>query len=315
MKFSKHLVVIIVALALGGAATFMSYRLIQSEVAERTGNKVEKKVGVVVANQDLEAGTILTTSLLSVREIPEAYITSDSLMPEAVGQVESGRLLRPVKGGEQLLMSAVSRVDNQSFSSTLKTGTRALTFSVDEVNSLSGLLTPDDHIDLLLVYKKGEQDVSLPLLENIRVLATGQKLKSNQGSAEEQSQAANNSYTNITLEVTTLDARKLTLAQSAGARITAVLRSTKDEMPLVKRAASLNELLAYGESTPPKRAAGSSYGIPVYVGGMGDLKPSLTRVANPTSLPNPAAMQQLVSLLQKEQKDQQPVLSSPSPKN
>lgn len=293
MKSGKHLLLILVALALGGGATWLSYNLIQSEVAERTGHKDEKKVGVVVATSDLALGTVIDTSMLAVREIPEAYITSDSLLPDGVAQVEGGRLLRPLKGGEQLLLSAVSRVADQAFSSTLKPGSRALTFAVDEINSISGMLTPEDRIDLLIVYTKGEQQLSMPLLQNVRVLATGQAMKN---SDNEESAAV---YTNITLELTPLDARKLTLAQAAGARLTSILRSPKDEAPLTTRPASFNELVINGGQSP-NRARSSSYGIAVYVGGNGELKPTTTRVSTPTQA-SAAAFKELQTLLQREQ--------------
>lgn len=303
MKSGKHLILILVALALGGGATWLSYNLIQTEVAERTGHKEEKKVGVVVATSDLATGAILDASMLAVREIPEAYITSDSLLPDNVGQIEGGRLLRALKGGEQLLLSSVSRVADQAFSSTLKPGSRALTFAVDEINSISGMLTPEDRIDLLIVYSKGEQQLSMPLLQNVRVLATGQTMK---GSDNEE--ASTEAYTNITLELTPLDARKLTLAQSAGARLTSILRSPKDEAPLTTRPASFNELVVNGGQVPARSARSSSYGIPVYVGGLGEFKPTTTRVASPSPA-SAEAMKELTALLHNEA---QPAVVAPA---
>lgn len=303
MKSGKHLILILVALALGGGATWLSYNLIQTEVAERTGHKDEKKVGVVVATSDLATGAVLDASMLAVREIPEAYITSDSLLPDNVGQIEGGRLLRPIKGGEQLLLSSVSRVADQAFSSTLKPGSRALTFAVDDINSISGMLTPEDRIDLLMVYTRGEQQLSMPLLQNVRVLATGQTMKS---SANEASAEA--TYSNITLELTPLEARKLTLAQASGTRLTSILRSPTDAAPMTNYAASFNELVINGGQGNARAARSSSYGIAVYVGGNGDLKPTTTRVANPKPTAE-EAMKELTALLQKEQ---QPMLAAPS---
>ena len=297
MKSGKHILLILVALALGGMATYMSYRLIQNEVNARIGNSEEKKVGVVVAATDLDAGVTLDTGMLAIREIPEAYITSDSVMPGAVGQIDSGRLLRPVKSGEQLQLSGVSRLADQAFSSSLQAGSRALTFSVDDVNSMSGLLAPEDHIDLLLVYRRGEQDFSIPLLQNIRVLATGR----NQGrlTTEATPSSTDQQYSNITLELTPQEARKLTLAQATGARITAVLRHPKDQALITHRSATFNDLVVNDRMPAGRSAARSSYGIPIYVGGMGgNLKPSVTQVGQTRSTAS-AALEQLGALMQR----------------
>lgn len=295
MKSGKHVVLILVAITLGALATYLSNRLIQQEVTTRIGNKTEKKVDVIVAAIDLEAGALLDSSVLAIRQIPEPYVTSDSVLPDAVAQIESGRLERAVKSGEQLQFSDLKRAADQAFSRSLKTGSRALTFSVDEVNSLSGLLSPDDRIDMLLVYRKGEHDLSMPLLQNIRVLATGRELHSMATASP--SANPDQQYSNITLELSPLEARKLTLAQAAGARITALLRNPMDQVPITSRSASFNDLVVNGTMPSLHPVTRGSYGIAMYVGGVGsDLKPSMTRVANGQSSAS-AALQQLTSLL------------------
>lgn len=314
MNPGKHIFLIVIALMLGAMATFISNRLIQQEVKARIGSKLEKKSAVVVAAADMEAGAVLDISMLAIREIPEPYVTSDSVTPDAVGQIESGHLRRPIKSGEQLQFSNVRRQGEQAFSSSLKAGSRALSFSVDEVNSISGFITPEDRIDMLLVYRKGEQDLSMPLLQNIRVLATGKEAAPRTDNSSPHD--LDRTYSNITLELSPQEARKLTLAQAAGARITAVLRNPKDQAPITSHSASFTDLVVNDKMPSLRRVSRGSYGISMYVGGMGgDLKPSMTQVAMGQSSAS-AALQQLTHLLRDGRKPlQQPDTPPISNKN
>ena len=58
----------------------------------------------------------------------------------------------------------------------LTIGKRAITFPVDEINSISGMLQPGDKIDLIATIRQLNNDVTYPLLQDVQILATGTQL-------------------------------------------------------------------------------------------------------------------------------------------
>jgi hypothetical protein len=65
----------------------------------------ESFVPVVMAAQDLPAGTVLSFDLIFQRGMPETYVTPSSLKPDQVHTVIGRQLLVPVKQGDVLLAS------------------------------------------------------------------------------------------------------------------------------------------------------------------------------------------------------------------
>jgi pilus assembly protein CpaB len=127
----------------------------------------------------------------------------------------------------------------QVFSATLENGNRALTTEVDEVNSISGLLRPTDHIDLIVTARgtgTNTGEVTFPLLTNVEVLATGQVTRKGEGSDQSRT------YTTITLSVSPVDAQRIVVAKNSG-RLTAVLRNPDDAKANIVPAMRIDDLL------------------------------------------------------------------------
>ena len=160
------------------------------------------------------------------------------------------------------------------FSSRVKPGIRALTISVDEINSISGMLQPGDRIDLLLTARppsangrgEAEHDATVPLLQNLLVMATGRQVRPG---ADENGDAR--SFSSVTVEVTPSQAQRLIVAQRAG-RLTAVLRNPDDGMPMDAAAVDLRSLFpqpARPAVAPRKVVARQDRRPQMIVGGMG----------------------------------------------
>ena len=91
---------------------------------------------------------------------------------------------------------------------------------MSSVNSISGMLRPGDRIDLIYSNKGSQgQDLTMPLLSNVTVLATDQSVSKRDESGKERS------FSTITLEVSPLDADRIIVAKASGqltARATSV---------------------------------------------------------------------------------------------
>ena len=154
---------------------------------------------------------------------------------------------------------------NQVFSATLKKGWRALTFEVDAVNSISGMLRPGDRIDLIYTARGisggpagSDVDVTAPLMSNVTVLATDQSV-----TKRDLETGKERSFSTITLEVSPLDADRIIVAKESG-RLTAVLRHPEDESANTTRALTAANLSGRGTA---RETSGPS--VEYIVGGNG----------------------------------------------
>lgn len=99
----------------------------------------------------------------------------------------------------------------------IETGKRAMTISVDEVQSVSAFVNPGSIVDIVSVYDDGTSQI---LLENVKVLAVGNRV----GAPDEDNDEP---YETVTLELTPKDGATLALAKEY-AYITLMLRDGED---------------------------------------------------------------------------------------
>jgi pilus assembly protein CpaB len=263
-KINTNWLLLGAAVVLGVGAVYLSNQLIRSKMAEleAEAKRGQETVNVVVAKRDLERGDAITSEVMAVRAVPKEFVSTSAITPNQFADFERQRLVVPIKRGEPLLAIHSEGNGTSVFSATLKKGHRALTFEVDTVNSISGMLRPGDFIDLIYTSKSpglGDQDVTLPLLSRVQVMATDQVLsKRNEATGQERS------FTTITLELSPLDADRIIVAKKAG-QLTAVLRHPDDDTPNGTR--SLTALGLLQSTTAPKPGNTIEY----LVGGGGGL--------------------------------------------
>jgi pilus assembly protein CpaB len=220
------IILLFCAIAAGGAGWYLSKQYISSEVStyKATFEAERKTVPVVVANFYLKVGDEISTANASVREIPKSYVPANAVAPNQFSSVLEGRqILHPVRGGDPIFANSVSQAKISGLASLLKTGERAITIPVSNLDTFSGFLNPGDFIDLMITMKDGEQKRTVPLAQNLRVLAAGTDL--DDGVPERDKKKAR--VGEITLGVKPLVATRLIHAQTVG-DITLLLRKPED---------------------------------------------------------------------------------------
>ncbi len=270
-------VVLLGAGALGFAtlATFGANRYIANAIETQRAQSrpaAPATSKVVVAKYDLVAGEVVSTDNMAVRDLPVEFLPGSVLRPERFESVSGMRISRAMRSGEPLLQEALQPADPGGLSTRVRQGIRALTLSVDEINSVSGMLRPGDRIDLLLTVRPPGADsnataeLTKPLLQDLLVLATGRKL----GPASEEAQGTR-PFTTITVEIGPEEAKRVVIAQRAG-KITALLRHPDDRRPMSESAVDVGTLLGVARSTPTALRPAPSRSAPeLIVGGMGSL--------------------------------------------
>lgn len=195
----------------------------------QSGNRSTTEV--LTAAIAIPANTIITDEMITVSEIPDAAILSGAITEK---ELVLGRIAKSdIFAGEQILegkMILPGESGNNTLAYSIEPGMRAITIPVDSNTGLSGMLKPQDKIDIIseLDYQPvgGEPKTYTTLIaENIKLLAIDNIL-SEQGKTGDQDAAP--SYSNITLEVTLKQAMEISLAAYTG-QLRAVLRSPLDE--------------------------------------------------------------------------------------
>ncbi len=232
LKVNKAWVVLGVALVIGALAALAARNYLANQMEAIEARDRGNRINLVVAKHELKRGERLSSENVAVRPIPKDYAQSNAVAPDDFQRLDGRTLNYALKPGEMVLWSMLEGQKSPSFSARIDAGHRAITVSVDEINSISGMVEPGDAIDLFVsVDRQGRKDV-LPLMRSVTVLATGQRAGDDPRSGERRQ------FTTVTLDTTPEQAESLLVARDAG-RITATLRSPKDRLAVATLDASL----------------------------------------------------------------------------
>jgi pilus assembly protein CpaB len=258
------------AFAVVGARHYIADRLALEKARLQPRHEM---LEVVVARRDLRRGEPVGPETMAVRSMPREFTPGGAVVPARFDVLVGARLLVPMRAGEPLLPASVASADTASISSRVRPGIRAMTISVDEVNSLSGMLQPGDRIDLLLSVRPAaaggmpQPEVTRTVMQGIVVLATGRQSRA--GGSDDA--LPGRPFTAITVEVDPAQAQKLVVAQRSG-KLTAVLRNPDDLGTVGETRLDVNTLLGLPpppvpQASPAPRA--QAPGVEVIVGGRG----------------------------------------------
>jgi pilus assembly protein CpaB len=219
---TSNIIVLVVALTLGGIAAFLARNWLSSHGRSAQQNANET---IVVAAVPLAFGAQLGPENLNeipwgAGAIPEgAYATKKDVLAE-------GRrmMLAAAARNEPILRSKITAPgQSATLSSILDPGKRAVTVRVDDVRGVAGFIQPGDRVDVVLIRTEAEsrsnEAFSDVILQFARVLAIDQIT----GERTEQPTIAKA----VTLEVNPEDAQKILLATNIG-RLSLILRQ-RDE--------------------------------------------------------------------------------------
>ncbi|MDY6919811.1 MAG: Flp pilus assembly protein CpaB [Pseudomonadota bacterium] len=243
----NSILLLLCAIAAGAGGWYLSTSHIQSEISEyKSSFDAEREaVDVVVAKRDLQVGEEVDTSTASVRKIPKVYVNAEAVPPSQFSLLDGRQLVHPVRAGQPILGLHVSSAKIEGLSSLLREGERAITIPVSTLDTFSGFLSPGDFVDLMITVKDGQVQRTVPLAQNLRVLAAGQDL--DDGIPEQ----GRNRYTEITLGVTPLYATRLIHAQKVG-DISILLRRPEDEADRFEDYVTLDNLVDIPNEVKPE---------------------------------------------------------------
>src|SRR5437016_12647451 len=217
MNRSRLLFIGFVALALGAFVSFVVYK----NVLSRSSAGNEPGADVIVAANDIQVGAKLQDGDIRMVKVPASVVPPNSFRSRS--QIIGRGVILPIQKGEFILPSKLAAENAGSgLPALIPPGMRAVSVRVNDVVSVAGFVMPGTRVDVLLTGNPlgSSESQTTTVLENIAVLAAGQKLERNTA-GEPQTVPV------ITLLVSPEDAQKLTLASQEG-KIQLALRNPLD---------------------------------------------------------------------------------------
>ena len=262
----------ILGLAVAVVVAFVLSTFVYREFQKASSVKPVVTQHIVVAAKPLTLGTRVDASNLR-------------LIPWPAGEPVAGMFTRIEDCADRALMSDVAAneliLDNKlapkeagaGLPAVIPQGMRALSVAVNDVVGVAGFVTPGTMVDVLVTGKiengsRGEDTITRTILENVRVLAAGQKI-------EQDREGKPQTVPVITLLVSPEDAGRLAMASTEG-KIQLALRNTVDTKRVGPPAILEANLFSGGAPAPknpapvkvvaPRPAPASPYVIEVITG-------------------------------------------------
>ena len=222
---------LIFALILGSVVLFGNKSYLDSRISQYRNQKM---VAVVSANQLLKAGDVLRSSMVQKQLVPEIHAPRARIGWSALNQFLGQELSTDVLEGDYVLQNnfrTIGTVGATLSEQLEREGFRAITLPVDETNSLARSIVTGDKIDIIFTFNAPplQQKVSMVLLQNVSVIATGSYSVSEQELGVRAGRLKR--YNTLTLRASAEDALRLNYARQEG-QISLLLRSPRDNSDL-----------------------------------------------------------------------------------
>jgi len=233
-----------VAILLGGVAALLADNWLVSRTQVATATTT-----IVIAARQLPVGTPLTED--SIQEIPwAARVVPAGLFTSKEALFKDGRriALATIQENEPILTAEITGPgERASLSTLLDKDKRAITIRVDDVRGVAGFILPNDCVDVVLIRAatdaSGSRQSDL-LLQDVKVIAIDQIA----------SQQKNNPVAKaLTLEVTPVQAQKISLATNVGS-LSLILRKAGDANIVAHRRVTEIDLSNEPRPAPPAPA-------------------------------------------------------------
>ena len=240
--------------------------VVQPEPAPPPAPVVPPPVEVLAADRDLLAGTLLTANDLTYVPLEARNVLSSHIRkePADTGQEQEpplviGAVTRvALLAGMPLTDAGLIRPGQDGFlAAVLLPDRRALTITVNQETSHAGMIAPGDRVDVIFTMQVSSDDpsqlnsFSRTVLEDIRVVAVGQRIESVNYAEQEGSLTPQIGGNTVTLEVRPPDADKLVLATTRGSLALALRPLGQTEPVGWRTPVGLNRLLPPPATEPP----------------------------------------------------------------
>ncbi len=229
----KQKMVLIIAVALGLLAFVLTHLYLK---AERTKlYQGARKIVLMVAREDLPAGTVLSSQNTTNMEFFEAGVSRTAFRSDQ-SRVVLGKTLRfPLRRNTPIdwMHVGANLEELTGLAPTIRAGMRAISIPVSGETAVSGLVRPNDKVDILGTFTFNSktvpgdtETVTFTVLQDVTVLATGQETA--RAELEISNSRRRGSYSAVTIAVFPQEAELLAFAMNVKGTLTLALRNPSD---------------------------------------------------------------------------------------
>jgi pilus assembly protein CpaB len=235
--------ILLLAILIGALSATMVYRYFRAQQAELAAARSAGRaptVDVIVASDIVPIGTRLEAKHLKAVSWP-ADAQPDGAIHDAAQA--TGRIaLVTIQKNQPVVQSQLTSESAGLLPLLITEGMRGMSVKVDQVTGVSGFITPNSHVDVLVAGTVegsggGAGQRSKLILQNIKVLAIGPTIEMKDDKPVE--------VPTVTLLVSPADAEKLTLA-ARQEPVRLALRNYRDEEEVATSGVSTPQLFGVG---------------------------------------------------------------------
>jgi pilus assembly protein CpaB len=237
----KQRIVLIVSVIVAVLAFWLTREYFQAKLRdiEKERERLllsERRADVLAAKRALPEGTVLLKKDLAVKNTLAREVGKNTVLPENLDQLLGKKLKYSMDAEETLLWSYVDVPyrPGSGLGPTITPTMRAISIAMSGAAGVSGLVQPNDRVDVMGSFsfpsRKNPQQmewVTLTVLQDVTVLATGQTLGKQVGEGNERSRPSAG-YSTITVEVTPREAELLVFVENIRGHLTLSLRNPSD---------------------------------------------------------------------------------------
>ncbi len=240
--------VLLIALVSGLFASAAVMKYMKNQRQALTSETATTTAKIIVAQKEIPVGTTIRSEHISLVERPKKNLPESGF---AETKLVIDRMVKStIYNGEIVLNERLVEPGAPGgLPALIPEGMRAVTLRVDDTISVGGFVQPGYHVDIVTTidfHGVNEETVSKVILQNIRVVATGQEI-------ERKEDKKSKVVPTVTVLVDLEQAERLVLAANAGT-IRLVLRNHRDESEKPTDGVKLSNLISTmnKELAPPK---------------------------------------------------------------
>ena len=234
----KLRIILVIAVVIGLLAALLTRQYLKAKDREVDKRLAEisrryRRVRVVTVEKPLPAGTVLAATDLRYMEVFEQQLRPDAVIDDQYRALINRRLLNRLDTGTPIFWSDIEggAPGSRGLAGDIKSGMRALSINVSGAAAVSGMVRPNDRIDVIGTFSfpsrqhPGEMElVTLTVIQDVTVLATGTETAKTLAGAPGRA----GSYNMVTIEVTPREAEMLVFAEQIKGRLALALRNPDD---------------------------------------------------------------------------------------
>lgn len=208
MSRNQAILLFLLSIIFGLGAVFFAKQWMDSQVQPQVEVEVVEREPVVVAAQDIPAGTVIDDQYLTTKLLEKDWRSDEQFgLPDEVldkvsqSYIYKGEIVHPLR--------VAVPGEGSTLASLISENKRAVTIRVNDVIGVAGFLLPGNKVDILSTVKYSERSArTSTVLKDIKVLAVDQTAKTQENKPI--------IVRAVTLEVSPQDAEKLLTAKSKG---------------------------------------------------------------------------------------------------